>query len=94
MRFLYCATIFASIVFINADPSVKTSSLSRKRKSSSAIELEIQEELDDFGKLGEDWFRLLQENSVPSIESCSYDVDLDCHLSGDLNVSIAPLCFM
>lgn len=93
MRFLYCATIFASIVFINADPSVKTPSLSRKRKS-SAMELEIQEELDDFGKLGEDWFRLLQENSVPSIESCSYDVDLDCHLSDDLNVSVAPLFFM
>ena len=93
MYFLFSATIFASIVLINADQSVNTSSLSRKRKS-SAMELEIQEELDDFGKFGEDWFRIVQENSVPSIESCSYDIDLDCHLSDDLNVSIAPLFLM
>jgi hypothetical protein len=84
---LYSVTIFASIGLINADQSVDLSPLTRKREY-NAVESELGEELNDFGELEEDWFRLLQEFSVPSISGCSYDIDLDCHLSDDLNVSI------
>lgn len=81
------ATIFASIGLIHADQSVDLSPLTRKREY-NVIESEFEEKINDFGKLEEDWFRFIQEFSVPSISGCSYDIDLDCHLSDDLNVSI------
>lgn len=87
---LYSAATFASVVSINAEQGVEIQSLTRNREYNFE-ETELKEELNDFGNFEEDWFRLVQDYSVPSITGCSYDVDLDCHLSDDLNVSVEPL---